>query len=220
MSFVKHRNVKVRGPRQNLRKQNGTARRSSAMIPRPPLLNGYEVKHNKTLRFVATSAISLGITYQNLLDLILFTSSATVPYDVFYMVRIRRIKVWSLPVIGGASTVTVVFDGVTAGSQGDRQIHTDTSMGIEPAFVNAAPQSRSLASNFQLSSSATAFFLDCPGGSVADLQLEFHSETLGTAVAAQNVSVGSSVGIIAYRGLDGLAVATSKFTIPTGLVQI
>jgi hypothetical protein len=220
MSFVKHRNVKVRGPRQNLRKQNGTARRSSAMIPRPPPINGYEVKHNKTLRFIATSAIAQGFTFQNLLDTILFTSSAVAPYDLFYMVRLRRVKCWALPIIGSATTVTVVFDGVTAGSLGDRQIHTDASMGIEPAFVNAAPQSKSLASLFQVSSSAVAFILDCPTGSVIDVQLEFHSETLGTAVAAQNASVASIVGVIGYRGLDGLAVATSKFAVPTGLIQI
>lgn len=190
------------------------------MIPRPPPINGYEVRHSKILRFTASSAIDQNVTFQNLLDLILFTTTATAPFDVFYMVRLRRVKIWTLPAIGNSVTATVIFDGVTAGSQGDRQIHTDASMGIEPAYVNAAPLARTLASMFQTSSTANAFFIQCPAGSIVDIQLDFHSDTLGTSVAAQNASAGALVGIFAFRGLDGLATATSKFTVPSGMTQI
>jgi hypothetical protein len=170
---------------------------------------------------MCTAAFAGDITYQNLLDLILFSASATVPYDLFIMVRVRRVKVWAIPILGAAESVTVIFDGRTAGSQGDREFHTDTSMGIEPAFLSVAPKEKTLASMFQLSSTASCFFLDVPSGAVIDLCLDFHSDVIANGVlAAQNVSVGATIGAIGWRGLDGLAVSTSKFTVPAGLNQI
>jgi hypothetical protein len=148
------------------------------------------------------------------------TTSATAPYDLFKMVKMKAIKVWALPVLGQTSSVTVIFDGVTAGSQGDRKVHTDTSMGIEPAYVSAQPSAKSLASMYQLSSGAECFFLDCPAGAVVDVMLDFISDTLGTAVAAQNPSVGATVGIIAFRGLDGAPLVSTYFAVPAGLTQI
>jgi len=152
--------------------------------------------------------------------MILFTTSSTAPYDVFFMARLRSVKVWALPSIGTATTVTVSFDGTTAGSQGDRMVHTDTSMGIEPAFVNAVPKARTLAAMFQTSSANEAFALYCPGGAVVDIAMDFTSDVSGNPKAAQNVSVASTVGCFAFRGLDGLAVASTNFTVPAGVLQI
>jgi len=191
------------------------------MIPHPPQLKGFEVRHLKTLRFVANAPFLGDISFQNLLDLILFSTTAAAPFDLFWMVRVVKVKAWALPILGSAATVSVIFDGSTAGSQGDRDFHTDTSMGIEPAFVNAAPKSRTLALMFQVSSAASAFFLDVPTGAVIDVTLEFHSDVIGHApVAAQNASVASVVGAIGLRGLDGVALAATKFNIPAGLNQI
>jgi len=204
----------------NLRQKSRKPAVVRSIIPHPPQLKGYEVKHSKTLRFTAGSTFGNAITFQNLLDLILFTTSATAPFDLFYMVRVRGVKVWALPTIGGATTVTVSFDGTTAGSQGDRSVHTDTSMGIEPAFVNAVPKSMSLAAMFQLSSNNQAFALYCPGGAVIDVMLDFVSDVSNNSKAAQNVSVASATGVIAYRGLDGLALASTNFVVPSGVYQI
>jgi hypothetical protein len=207
-------------PRQQRRKRQGIARRSVATIPHPPQLNAYEVTYGRTLRFTAGSAFAATITFQNLLDLILMTTSATAPFDLFYMVRVKSVKVWTLPTIGTASTATVIFDGVVAGSQGDRKVHTDTSMGIEPAFVSCRPAAKTAASLFQIAIPQSAFFLECPGGSVIDVALDFKSDVLASPVAAQNVAVGAAVGVLAYRGLDGKAVATSDFVVPAGIYQI
>jgi hypothetical protein len=205
---------------QNQRNTGQRNRLGKALIPHPPQINGYEIIHSKTLRFTTAAAAALTISYQNLLDLVLFTTSATAPFDLFKMVKIRFVKVWAVPILGTAVSVEVMFDGVTAGSQGDRRVHTDTSMGIEPAFVTARPLAKTLAANFQLSSGSSAFFIDCPAGAVVDVGLDFKSDTLGTAVAAQNVSAGATTGVVAFRGLDGLPQATSNFTVPTGLLQI
>jgi hypothetical protein len=187
------------------------AREMPVAITHPPQLGNYEIVHSTRLRFVLGAAIlELPITFQNLLDLILFTSSATAPYDVFTSVKVRGVELWAAPLLGSAVTTTVRFVGETAGSIGSLKTSTDTSMGVEPAHVKARPGRLTLASMFQIASAAVAFDLTAPSGTVVDVELSYKNLP-GQAVAAQNVSVGATVGIIAYRGLDGLAQATSKF---------
>jgi len=190
------------------------------MIPRPGPIGSYEIVRSKLLRFVCNSSFAGNLTYQNLLDCVLFTTSATAPYDLFYMVRMKKITIWCLGALGTSESVQVVFDGTTAGSQGDRQLHSSQSMGIEPAFLSCSPKKDTLAANYQVSSSAVCFNLIVPTGAVIDIMCDYKSDSLGNAIAAQNVSVGSDVGCIAYRGLDGLAVATSKFSPPNGVYTI
>jgi len=190
------------------------------MIPRPPKLNDYGVTYNRTLRFVASSAIAQNFTFQNLLDLVLLTTTATAPFDVFFAVKIRNIKAWATPALGSVEEIIVMFDGAAVGFVGDRKTHVGTSMGIEPAFVSCSPMKSTLASKFQVSSSAVAFNLQCSGGTVIDLSLAFRADTLGNPIPAQNVSVGANVGTIAYRGLDGLATATTKLPPPNGIYTI
>jgi hypothetical protein len=136
------------------------------------------------------------------------------------MVRMKKITIWCLGALGTSEAVQVVFDGTTAGSQGDRQLHSSNSMGIEPAFLKCGPREDTLAAMFQTSSTSNCFNLVVPTGAVIDIKCDYKSDSLGTAVAAQNVSVGADVGCIAYRGLDGLAEATSKFSPPTGIYTI
>jgi hypothetical protein len=211
----------VRGPRKNLRKRQGTARRSASTIPHPPPINGYEVKHNKTLRFTTNVAVSQGITFQNLLDCILFTTSAIAPFDLFFAARIRRIRVWAVPILGTSASVCVVYNSTGTGEVGDRKVHQDSSMGIEPAFISCIPEKNSLTSKFQISNTQVAFFLEAPTGSVVDIDIQYRSDVQGNEpAAAANASVGATVGVVAFRGLDGLAVATSKYTIPTSIYAV
>jgi hypothetical protein len=211
---------KVRGPRQNLRKQNGMARRSSATIPHPPPINNYEVTHNKTLRFTTNANVSQAITFYDLLDTILVSATAVLPYDLFFAVKVRKVKVWSMPAIGSSNSITVIFDGIQAGFVGDRKVHQDSSMGVEPAYLSVSPAKDSLASKFQIAANTTAFFIEAPAGSIIDVDLTFRSDVLGNAVSSQAASVGAAVGAIGYRGLDGLAIATTKFTPPTSFNNI
>jgi len=178
-------------------------------ISHPPQINSLELRHSTTIRFVSNADVGLNVTFQNLLDLILLAASGTAVYDVFYTVKVRRVRVWAVPVIGNATTVTVSFDGVAAGNVGDQAIHTDTSMGVQPAHVDAKPSARSLASNYQISSATSAFELICPSGSVVDVELSYRG-AYGVPVLAQNVAVAATVGSINMRGLDGLATATTK----------
>jgi hypothetical protein len=104
--------------------------------------------------------------------------------------------------------VTIQFNAINAGIIGDQVIHTDTSMGVQPAHVKAKPQARSLSSDFQLSTAASAFRLDCPTGTVVDVALTFKGVFV-TATAAQNALVAANPGGIYLRGLDGLATAAT-----------
>jgi len=217
MSLVLHRNVKVRGPRQNLRKQNGMARRSSAKIPHPPQIGNYLIDHKTRLRFVVTNAFSGAITYQMLLDTILVAMTTTTLADLFHQVRIRKIEVWSIAAIGTPASCSVQYNnGNITGLFGDAKFHTDTSMGIEPAFVSAKPSPNSLPDLFQVSSGSTAFTLACTAGSVVDVSLTFKQRN-GAFIAASNVGVALTAGTLYFRGLDGIAAATSDLLPPSNL---
>lgn len=190
------------------------------LIPRPPPIQTYQVKRSTALRFTTNAAVSQQITWQNLLDTILFTTSAIAPYDLFFAARIRRIRAWGMPVIGQSSSISIIFDNTSTGEVGDRDVHQDSSMGVEPAYLSVSPKKDSLASKFQISTGNTAFFIEAPVGTVIDIHMEFQSDVLGNAQAAANASVAATVGIIAFRGLDGLAVATTKFLVPTSFIQV
>jgi hypothetical protein len=180
------------------------------MIPHPPQINKYEIRHNTRLRFTSGVAVSQSITFADLLDLIVVATSATALVDLFFAVKIRAVEVWTLPAIGTASTATVIFEGTSTALISDQSIHTDTSMGIEPAHVRARPNSKSLAANFQeWSTTSAAFVLICPPGSVIDVELTYVGVFVQTQ-AAQSAGVGASPGATYLRGLDGLAAAATK----------
>jgi hypothetical protein len=181
------------------------------LIPHPPQLGSFGITHSTRLRFIVNAAVNQTvITFQNLLDLINVAASAATAYQLFESVRIRSVEMWATPVIGNATTVQVEFAGASAGIRGDSKIHTDTSMGIEPAYVLARPASMSGAALFQSSGANTAMILTCPSGTVIDVALTFRGLP-GAATATQNVPVAATTGAWYYRGLDGLAIAVTVF---------
>lgn len=199
-----------RNNNSNKRAPKGSRKPMRELISHPPQLNGIELRHGVTMRFITTGACDNDITFQNLLDTYLVGTGAATVAQVFQSVKIRRVQVWALPAIGGASAVSVEFSGATAGIVGDQVIHTDVSMGVQPAHVSCRPSKRALAAEFQLSSTAIAMHIVCPTGSVVDCELTFHGQ-FGASTAAQNAGVSTSAGVFYLRGLDGLATATTKF---------
>jgi hypothetical protein len=173
----------------------------------PPMMSLYQMTWDKVLRFLTTqNVINVTISYADLLNTILFASTATAPYCVFDYVKIKRVSIWS----GSSSsnfptTVSVQFSGGSI--TGNAGLFSDTSVSIYPACVHAKP-SKAIAQFFQTSSASAAFTINCPAGSVIDVQLSMRDiQTLATA--AQNASVGATVGGIFYRGLDGEAAAST-----------
>jgi hypothetical protein len=188
-------------------------------ITHPPQIPSAGITRDVRLRFLANAAFAANITFQNLLDTILFAATATSGFDLFQAVRINSVEVWAAAVLGTASTVAVTFDGATVGAAGDLILHTDTSMGIQPAHVKAVPAPRTQAGQFQPSGSAIAFLLEAPSGAVIDLSMTLRQPIDGNAVAAQNVLVAATAGVVYLRGLDGLASASTKLA-PQGTLSI
>lgn len=178
------------------------------LLSHPPQLDSTVLRRNTRMRFVATSAVALGVSFQNLLDTYLVGTAATTLADVFQTVRVVSVEAWAVPALGTSTTIAVEFAGTTAGAIGDQDIHSDTSMGIQPAHVLARPMRTSLAADFQLSSAAVAFTLRGPTAMVVDVTLDFVGQ-FGVAVAAQNNGVALTAGAFYLRGLDGVALATT-----------
>lgn len=186
----------------------------------PPQIGNYQIIHERTLRFTAVAAAaSTNITFADILDCIGIATTAIAGYELFDLVRIKRLDVWGIASLGTPSTISVVYSGTTAGSVGDVSLHTDTSLGFEPAFVSARPGGRSLASMFQPYTAGTAFTITCPAGAVVDLHVTFR-DVPGEGTALQAALVGATVGSIFYRGLDGAAIAGTNFKPPAGVVQL
>jgi len=177
-------------------------------IPRPPPIRP-QITHHQRMRFISNAAVFRNITFQNLLDTIGVAITAVLGFDVFDQVKVNFIEVWSLPAIGSSSTVTIQFSGAGVGSLGDGSVHSDSSMGIEPAHVFARPNFMSQSGQWQVSNTNAAFTLTCPTGSVVDVDLSFRVLTTQPPMALQNALVAATVGDIFYRGLDGLASAAT-----------
>jgi len=212
MNSRKTKNLKNRAPRSAR-----TTKQSS--LTHPPAIEGFEVVHHTKLRFTTGAAFGGNITYQNLLDTLCIATTAIAPFALFQFVKVKQLELWSIAALGTASTLTCSFDGSTAGSQGDLVTHTDVSMGIQPAHLRVRPKLDTLASKYQPSSAAVAFYLDIPIGTILDVSLSFKGSAFGSARAAQNASVGATVGQTFWRGLDGVAVAASSFLVPLGVSQ-
>lgn len=102
---------------------------------------------------------------------------------------------------------------------GDQELHQDTSLGVRPCFVHAKPSAKSLSSFYQTTSGGNAFSISCPAGSIIDIKLVCRTSAL-TPSPVFNALVGAIVGEFYYRGLDGLAIASTNFPPPTGVQSI
>lgn len=210
----------MKGSRNNNKKRVRTVGTQTPIMrvermDHPPQINSYQVCHNRTLRFTSLATASTNISFQNLLDTMLVATSATAGFDLFEFVKIDKIEIWALAALGTPSTVEVNFTTAT----GDANVHTDTSLGVKPAYVKAVPARKSLASFYQLSNAGNAFQLTAPAGSIIDIKMRFKSSSFAPQ-AAQNALVAATTGEFYWRGLDGIAMATTNYPPPAGVQKI
>jgi len=202
------------------KKSKKTASKSPVLkierMEHPPQIQTYQVSHSARMRFTATAAAaSTVITFQNLLDAILVATTAIAGHDLFDLVKVRCLEVWSQAALGTPSTATVAFETAS----GDLAIHSDTSLGIKPAYVIAVPSKKSLASFWTGTAGGTCFLITCPAGSVIDVHLSYRTSNFAPALT-QNALVGAVIAEIYWRGLDGLAAAGTNFPPPAGILTI
>jgi len=207
--------------RQNRKPKNLNRSQIRDASEHPPAMPFYQLTWSKRLRFIATSNIvNFDITYQMLLNTILFATTATAPYQVFDAVRVKFVEIWSPSFVTTTTSVpplpttcSVAFQGTAV--DGDFALCSDTSMTIHPAHVKAVPRN-ALAGLWQNGVANACATINCPIGSVIDIMADFR-DLPGTAAAALNPSVGATVGGVFYRGLDGAPAATTTMP-PAGNV--
>jgi hypothetical protein len=190
------------------------------MISHPPQIPSYGITRDVRIRFTQTAAGATNITFQNLLDTILVATTATTASDLFEAVRVNSVELWAIAALGTPNTVSLIFDGTTLGAAGDQKLHTDTSMGVEPAHVKARPDRLTQVGQFQASSASVAFIMNCPAGTVIDVSMTFRQPVIGFAVSSQNVLVGATAGAVYYRGLDGKTTALTNLPVVGPLAVI
>jgi hypothetical protein len=179
----------------------------------PPAISNYDLTHSQVLRFTATAAASAtAIAFNDLLDSIAVATTATAGFQLFDTVKVRMIEVWACAALGTPTTITVEFPN----TEGDSRLHTDTSLGVSPAYLRAIPSSRSTSGFWHLSGAGTAFAVTVPAGAIIDVHLSFRGSG-GFSTALQVVQVGATVGSVFWRGLDGIAIATTNFPPPAGV---
>lgn len=189
------------------------------VIPRPLQLANAGMVHNHVMRYVTTGTVALSLTYKTLLDSILVCATGTTGFQLFDLVKIKKIEMWSYNP-SGVTSLSLAYVGRTVGLVGDDDAHSAQSMGMEPAYLCARPAKTCSASQFQSDSTYTAFNIYCPIATVVDVHLVFRSALEGySPVALANVLVSGQPGLIYYRGIDGAPIASTKFT-PQGTVQV
>jgi hypothetical protein len=199
MSRSKNSTVMVMAPRQKPRKQNGTPRRRSAIVPQ---ISSNVVKSH-VFRFTATSAFNGNIRQEDVggaLGTIATVVNSTVTY-INETFKVRRIRIWTPPASQGASaTCSVNWIG---GSFAANKEISDTSVSVSvPAHIDCKPPPQSSASFWQNVASSTALFtLACPSGSIVDLHVSYiegDDESVNSAAVATAV-----LGHTYYLALDG-----------------
>jgi hypothetical protein len=166
------------------------------------------------MRFQSNTNFNAAITFQNLLDTVIVATGATTGFDLFDQVRVNSVEVWAQAAVGTPVTAIVTFGGQVAGAQGDRKLHTDTSMGLQPAHVKCRPDPLTQAGQFQADQNGVeAFQLDIPTATVVDVSMTFRQPVTGQANATQNALVGATAGVLYYRGLDGKTTSLTSLPV-------
>lgn len=189
---------------------------AQAVLPHPPEIRP-QITHHQRMRFRCTTAGSQSVSFANLLDTMFVAATAVTGFDLWDVVKVKRVEMWSSPT-SATTTVSVDFPGQLGVGAGDGHLVSDTSMGISPAHINARPSKFSTAGQWQGSSALVAFsLLNCPLDAVIDVECSFRNSSvapLSVAVAP----VAAQPGQFYYRGLDGQTPAATKFPAVANIV--
>jgi len=182
----------------------------------PPQIDTYQVTHSTRLRFTVIAAVvNQQITDSDVLQTMCVATTAIAGFQLFDVFKIKRVEIWAIAQLGTPTTVEIQFPA----TQGDAAIHSETSLGIRPAYVHAVPSKRSLSSNFTANTGNVILSLTAPAGSIIDLSIVFRTSNQ-MPVSLSNALVGAAPGEFYFRGLDALAIAGTNFPPPTGIQSI
>jgi len=220
MLVVRRKGKKVEQPRQNAKKtQRRNGGSTGAVFLHPKMEPSYEVTYRKKIRWITLNNLAqANYTWSNLIDMIGVAVTATSGYNLFRMVRLHSVEVFDIGATQGAvSSCAVAFNENDTNQGGSGTFFSDMSFGVVPGHVKAIPPQDSLTSKWHVGfgpNTVNAFQLTCSSGSVIDIDVEYKGSTTAQVNGEALALVGAVVGATFWRGLDGLAVATSKFTNP------
>jgi len=172
-------------------------------LPRPPsFVPTPSFAHRFRFQVVGAST-SFSVTRAMLLNLIETVSSATAAIRIIEAIRITQVELWGRP-LSSFSSQTVGIEWV--GTNAPSTVHSDTTMGLYPAYVKSRPPRLSSASWWSMSGgseSEVLMILTASEGDVIDLRASVRIVDSEAAVAGEAPVTGST-GVV-YNYLDGLA---------------
>jgi len=154
-----------------------------------------------------------------LLNLYTMATTTTQQDRIITAIKLKRIRMWTEPgALGGTAATNVVeWKGLNAPST----IHSDTSMGVRPAFIDSRPPVD--ASNRWWSISGmneTEVLVNLAGANptIIDIDCSVRFADDEAAVGGENgTGAASTIGKVYWNYLDGF---TSKLLAPVGGVTI
>jgi hypothetical protein len=203
----------TRGPRRQTSSGRAVVGRS---LQPPPFIPTMRLSHKFRFNNGANSG-TFTILRSNILNLVLYSTSATLTARIFQAVRLKRVEVWGNPVALGSPPSQVSLEWI--GENSPSTVVSDTGMGVRPAHVRSEPPPSS--SNRWWSISGTSesdqlFTLILQANSVIDVTLELRLVEQ-EAPTAGDVPAGASLGQLYGDYLDGL---TSGKLVPEGYTAL
>lgn len=155
-------------------------------------------------RFKATAAkTSDQLTGASFLDLLCTTPTAITGFQLGNFYRISKIEVWG-PMASDLApvTVSVEWNGTTAGVYGKSVIHSDTSMGASiPAHVVSRPPVGSQVAQW-LQNTSNVCKLVYPINSIVDITFQLVLRDDASVTAVTGAVAGATVGAVYVRALN------------------
>jgi len=175
------------------------------------------------MRFCTTGiggSTSVTVTFQNLLDSWLIAGTATNSYQLFDLVKVKRVTIRAMPSRAAdieSVTVGIEFPGLVAGSIGAGNQTSNSSVGQAfPAFATLRPAKLSQSAQWQPSSTQVAFVLRAtnadntvPVGVIIDVHLAFKNCADISPAAISSAIAGATPGNLYFGGLDGGRLAAT-----------
>lgn len=204
------RNRKMLGSRVSRRGSKNQGRGGSRLssVKPPEIVSTVCAGH--TFRFLgSTAGTAIPVSRANLLNLMSMATTTTNQFRVLSAIKIKRVTLWNEPVALGGAPVAASIEW--SGSDDEPStIHSDTALGVRPAFVSTVPPKQSLAAFWSTSGASNEadilFFIRTASTAVVDIQCSLRYVDDEIATASENgTAAGSAVGTIYFHPLDGFA---------------
>jgi len=196
-------------------KKNSSARKNrvARQTTGPPPFNA-TISFTKTFRFTTTAAQTLGLSANDLLDLLVFAGTTTTGYRVAKTVKLHRVSVWApMPSSLVPTTCSIEYSSGQGSAASSNVVRSDTSMGADmPAYVTASPPQGSTSGFWHTGNDSTLLcFIVTPINSIIDISVTFVLSDDLNVFALQNPTISTTAGNLFIGGLDGLRTGSTNY---------